>query len=105
MIRKSLFLLVVVCSSAQATDYKLYFLGGQSNMDGYGHVSELPEANRSTVDLPRAAGQGRPAAGSAGEVGAAATGARGRVLVQRYREPVVGPLRARADIRFQAARR
>ena len=50
MIRKSLFLLVVVCSSAQATDYKLYFLGGQSNMDGYGHVSELPEANRSTVD-------------------------------------------------------
>ena len=26
----------------QGTDYKLYYLGGQSNMDGYGHNDELP---------------------------------------------------------------
>jgi carbohydrate esterase-like sialic acid-specific acetylesterase len=34
------------CAGDSATDvgttYKLYFLGGQSNMDGYGQVSELP---------------------------------------------------------------
>lgn len=28
---------------ASAKDYHLYYLGGQSNMDGYGFVSELPE--------------------------------------------------------------
>ena len=33
--------LAVVClwsSSAEAKDYKLYYLGGQSNMDGFGYV-------------------------------------------------------------------
>ena len=34
----------------EATDYDLYFLGGQSNMDGYGLVEELPEALSGTVD-------------------------------------------------------
>src|SRR5688500_16422085 len=39
---------VVAClglqfSSASATDYKLFFLGGQSNMDGYGYNNQLPE--------------------------------------------------------------
>ena len=28
---------------ASATDYYLYYLGGQSNMDGYGYVRELPD--------------------------------------------------------------
>jgi hypothetical protein len=26
----------------QAKTYKLYYLGGQSNMDGYGYVTKLP---------------------------------------------------------------
>ena len=34
------------CAGNSATDvgttYKLYFLGGQSNMDGFGYISELP---------------------------------------------------------------
>lgn len=30
-------------ASIQAKDFHLYYLGGQSNMDGYGFVSELPE--------------------------------------------------------------
>ena len=30
-------------SVATAKDYHLYYLGGQSNMDGYGKVGELPE--------------------------------------------------------------
>ncbi len=29
--------------TAQAATYRLYYLGGQSNMDGYGTVAELPE--------------------------------------------------------------
>lgn len=37
---------LVACSSvsAEGTTYKLYYLGGQSNMEGYGYVEELPEA-------------------------------------------------------------
>lgn len=31
------------------THYKLYFLGGQSNMDGYGFVAELPHELNATV--------------------------------------------------------
>ncbi len=33
---------MVFSSTVHATDYKLYFLGGQSNMDGYGFNAELP---------------------------------------------------------------
>lgn len=36
--------------TAQATEYKLYYLGGQSNMDGYGYVDELPDALRAPVE-------------------------------------------------------
>lgn len=41
------FLLFVVVATFPSTDvlaeeYKLYFLGGQSNMDGYGYVKQLP---------------------------------------------------------------
>jgi len=32
-----------------ATDFYLYYLGGQSNMDGYGKVAELPEPERGEV--------------------------------------------------------
>ncbi len=31
------------------TVYKVYFLGGQSNMDGYGYVKDLPEALRAPM--------------------------------------------------------
>ncbi len=34
----------LTASLAHADTYYLYFLGGQSNMDGYGYVSELPES-------------------------------------------------------------
>lgn len=34
----------------QVTDYKLYYLGGQSNMDGFGFVEALPEAYQGVVD-------------------------------------------------------
>ncbi|MCK5148131.1 hypothetical protein KAR48_15355 [bacterium] len=35
-------LVMFAAGHAGATDYALYFLGGQSNMEGYGYVSELP---------------------------------------------------------------
>jgi hypothetical protein len=34
---------LVACSGPEPTDYRLYYLGGQSNMDGYGFNNELPE--------------------------------------------------------------
>ena len=45
--------LVVIGSGAvsvEATVYDLYYLGGQSNMDGYGRVEELPEGLSGAVD-------------------------------------------------------
>lgn len=33
---------IAAAPAAAQTSYKLYFLGGQSNMDGYGSVAELP---------------------------------------------------------------
>ncbi|MDB4458847.1 sialate O-acetylesterase [bacterium] len=39
-------------NSAQATDFYVYYLGGQSNMDGYGYVNQLPAAEaRSQNDV------------------------------------------------------
>ena len=35
-------LLLVLVGPLQATDFHVYYLGGQSNMDGYGVVKELP---------------------------------------------------------------
>ena len=35
--------LLVLTAPAAATDYLLYYLGGQSNMDGYGIVKDLPD--------------------------------------------------------------
>jgi hypothetical protein len=37
-----LFLVGLLAPSANATTYDLYYLGGQSNMDGFGYVEELP---------------------------------------------------------------
>ena len=34
--------LLLAASANEAADYHLYYLGGQSNMDGYGRVRELP---------------------------------------------------------------
>jgi hypothetical protein len=50
MLRKLMVLLAIVATSSHAAEYRLYFLGGQSNMDGYGHISELPETYRDSVD-------------------------------------------------------
>ena len=45
---------VVSCSSSDAlgkTDtWKVYYMGGQSNMDGYGFNSELPESLNTTFE-------------------------------------------------------
>lgn len=38
----SLLIFVIGCSSESGTTYNLYYLGGQSNMDGYGFVRDLP---------------------------------------------------------------
>ena len=38
-----LFLVPQCQREVESTVYKLYFLGGQSNMDGFGFVNELPE--------------------------------------------------------------
>lgn len=42
--------LLLTASLANADDYYLYFLGGQSNMDGYGFVNELPESLMGEVE-------------------------------------------------------
>ena len=43
----SLCMLTALLSPLNAKQYKLYYLGGQSNMDGYGLVSELPDEYKS----------------------------------------------------------
>lgn len=35
-------ILIAIASPARATDYDVYLLAGQSNMDGYGHNKDLP---------------------------------------------------------------
>lgn len=44
-----------LCSSAtcESSTYHAYFLGGQSNMDGYGYTSELPPDDRDAVPRVR----------------------------------------------------
>lgn len=43
------FVLLANNHDLEAKDYKLYFLGGQSNMDGFGRVSELPDSLQKPV--------------------------------------------------------
>lgn len=40
----------ICASQVEGTDFDLYYLGGQSNMDGYGRVEELPEGLTGPVD-------------------------------------------------------
>lgn len=42
LILLSLLLIINGCTQNRGSEYKLYFLGGQSNMEGYGYVEELP---------------------------------------------------------------
>ena len=44
---------LLVASALPAAEYRLYFLGGQSNMEGYGHVAELPAEMTGAVDGAR----------------------------------------------------
>lgn len=46
----SLLLVSIVSDSVQAKEYKLYYLGGQSNMDGYGYVKDLTEDEKKSVE-------------------------------------------------------
>ena len=52
-------LAISVPQFADAADYHLYYLGGQSNMDGYGRAGELPDDLQGPVwefgDVVRAA--------------------------------------------------
>ncbi|HDZ40195.1 MAG TPA: hypothetical protein ENH59_00725 [Bacteroidetes bacterium] len=47
-------LLIVViisgCDNKRASEFNLYYLGGQSNMEGYGYCSELPDSLNGTFD-------------------------------------------------------
>ncbi len=43
-------LCICVLQSASATDFHVYYLGGQSNMDGYGYVDQLPAELNTPVD-------------------------------------------------------
>lgn len=45
-------ILITGCKQEKITEYKLYYLGGQSNMEGYGYCSELPDSlNRVFKDI------------------------------------------------------
>ena len=46
----ALIALLLVGPSLQAKTFKLYYLGGQSNMDGFGYVRELPETLQGPVN-------------------------------------------------------
>ena len=49
----AILILSIVGQSAVAADYYVYYLGGQSNMDGYGYVDQLPENLASPLaDVP-----------------------------------------------------
>lgn len=37
-----LILILIICTGVQAKKYKVFYLGGQSNMDGFGYNKELP---------------------------------------------------------------
>ncbi|MHC4945268.1 MAG: sialate O-acetylesterase, partial [Planctomycetota bacterium] len=42
--------LILFGGTAAAKEYKVFYLGGQSNMDGFGTVSEMPEALNAPVE-------------------------------------------------------
>lgn len=45
--------LLSVVSELEAAEYKVYLLLGQSNMEGYGYISDLPAADRGAVPRTR----------------------------------------------------
>jgi hypothetical protein len=49
MLVRLLAAVLLACSAASAKDYDLYYLGGQSNMDGFGYVKELPSEQNAPV--------------------------------------------------------
>ena len=57
----ALALLVSVPAAVEAKVYRLYYLGGQSNMVGSGSGDDIPEAERATSWLPSAT---RPRSGT-----------------------------------------
>ncbi len=43
---------IITSTTLSATDFYVYYLGGQSNMDGYGYINELPDSlNRELPDI------------------------------------------------------
>lgn len=42
--------LFLFATTISAKKYKVFYLGGQSNMDGYGYVKELPEKLKGSVN-------------------------------------------------------
>lgn len=42
----------LVLSPAEATDFLVFYLGGQSNMDGFGTNSDLPRTLQAETDIP-----------------------------------------------------
>lgn len=62
--------IVIAASCLSAETYRVYYLGGQSNMDGYGKVNELPADVRGAADdVPIFHGDPRPDAESGGGAG------------------------------------
>ena len=45
----SLFPSIVICQQLEKDTFRLFFLGGQSNMDGYGYNSDLPKSLESDL--------------------------------------------------------
>ena len=52
IILSSVFYLLAIPSSGFGKTYHVYYLGGQSNMDGYGTVNELPSRFTMVAPLP-----------------------------------------------------
>ena len=43
-------IIITGCNNQRGTEYNLYYLGGQSNMEGYGYCSELPDSYTKVID-------------------------------------------------------
>lgn len=69
LLRLSCLLLTCLTQIAAADEYLTFYLGGQSNMDGYGYVSELPEQLNTQQDVMIFHGNGVFANQPAGGVG------------------------------------
>ena len=43
-------LILMISAGVQAKKYKVFYLGGQSNMDGFGYNNQLPKELNKPVD-------------------------------------------------------